>query len=146
MLSQINVHNSIESPLNLCSTITRHEPLADHAYSVLWDTLFIGHQPSKLKFLLDVDGVTLTVLLRWVASLSVSACHEEYPVTSHTSYQNKDLTQIVSLYIGFKSVSGNQTHSKYLFLYWLICTSWIYKFLSSKNLTNISPESLNPKS
>ncbi len=76
----------------------------------------IGHPSSKLKSLLDVDGVTLTVLLRWVASLSVSACHEEYPVTSHTSYQNKDLTQIVSLYIGFKSVSGNQTHSQYSYI------------------------------
>ena len=107
-------------------------------FSFVRHLLFIGHQPSKLKFSLDVDGVTLTVLLRWVASLSVSACHEEYPVTSHTSYQNKDLTQIVSLYIGFKSVSGNQTHSKYLYLYWLICTSWIYKFLCSENLTEVT--------
>ena len=75
-------------------------PIPDHVsymyigmyqYSVFQDTYL------NLSLIGCWWGTGQVTLLRWVTSLSVSACHEEYPVTSHTSYQNKDLTQIVSL-------------------------------------------------
>ena len=108
----------VDTALTFCSTstISRHESIPYtrsciiYVYSI-YVSIFSFSRHLLVTLLLNLSligcwwGTGQVTLLRWVASLSVSACHEEYPVTLCTSYQSKDLTKISFKYINRIQIS-----------------------------------------